>query len=345
MAVAADRMHEVHREVRTPYKFGKVLHAAPGATADAPSVFRHGGAWYLVYVSYDRKLAGYRTELARSADLIGWTTIGTILAPRRGHWDGAHAAGYVALQDPAWGGSYTLLTHDRRYWLSYLGGRTPGYEEGELGIGMAHADDPAAPGRWQRLDGPVLSPTDDSAGSWERHKLYKSNVIHDGARALGARYVMFYNATASRGANSGAEHIGVAVSDDMTRWRRYLRMPLISPPGRYAKRAVADPQVVRIGDTWVMFFWCRFAGDTGSYVFDTFACSYDLVNWTAWDGEPLVTASRPFDAIQAHKPWIVKWRGTVYHFYGANGADGFGIGLATSGNPVATSCPTNPQAG
>lgn len=63
-----------------------------------------------------------------------------------------------------------------------------------------------------------------------------------------------------------------------------------------------DPQIVRLGDVWVMFY---FGTLWEPKAFDTFACSYDLVHWT-------------------------KWTGVVYHFYCAVGDQGRVIGLATS---------------
>ena len=62
----------------------------------------------------------------------------------------------------------------------------------------------------------------------------------------------------------------------------------------------------------------------------TFACSHDLVTRTKWDGEPLVKPSEPFDKTFAHKPWVMKHDGVVYHFYCAVGDQGRAIALATS---------------
>ena len=52
-----------------------------------------------------------------------------------------------------------------------------------------------------------------------------------------------------------------------------------------------DPQVVRIGDEWVMFYFGAF-WKPGA--FDTFAVSKDLITWTKWTGEdyPAVRAVR-----------------------------------------------------
>jgi len=64
--------------------------------------------------------------------------------------------------------------------------------------------------------------------------------------------------------------------------------------------------------------------------FDTFACSHDLVNWTKWTGAHLIEPSEPWDATFAHKPWMLKHDGVVYHFYCAVGNEGRCIALATN---------------
>ena len=64
--------------------------------------------------------------------------------------------------------------------------------------------------------------------------------------------------------------------------------------------------------------------------FDTFACSYDLAHWTKWSGPHLIEPSEPFDHTYAHKPWVLKYKGVVYHFYCAVGDQGRVIALATS---------------
>ena len=84
---------------------------------------------------------------------------------------------------------------------------------------------------------------------------------------------------------------------------------------------------MKIGDVWVMFYFGAFWKPKA---FDTFACSYDLVNWTKWTGPHLIEPSEPWDAKYAHKPWVVKHDGVVYHFYCAVGDQGRAIAVATS---------------
>jgi hypothetical protein len=225
----------------------------------------------------------------------------------------------VALEDPTWGGSYALERFDGRYWLTYCGGALQGYETDPLAAGVAWTSDPSKAAPWTRLDRPVLSRDQPDVRDFEWLTQYKSNVVRYPARSLGHPFVTFYNAKTK----SGYERIGMAVSDHITRWLRYGRDPVIdNGPG-----ISGDPQVVRMGDAWVMFYFGAFWKPKA---FDTFACSYDLVRWTRREGPHLVEPSEPWDRTFAHKPWMVKHGGVVYHFYCAVGDQGRVIALATS---------------
>jgi hypothetical protein len=49
-AVSPERMKAIYEEVRTPFKRGIVIEPPEGKKVDWPTVFRHGGKWYMVYV-------------------------------------------------------------------------------------------------------------------------------------------------------------------------------------------------------------------------------------------------------------------------------------------------------
>lgn len=203
--------------------------------------------------------------------------------------------------------------------MSYLGGNPPGYETDPLMIGMAWTKEPAKPEPWTRLESPVLTREQADCRPWEKLTQYKSNIIHDPKRSLGYPFVMYYNAKTQ----SGYEVIGMAVSNDMTTWLRYGKDPVVDNGSGIS----GDPQITKIGDTWVMFY---FGALYKPKAFETFAASHDMVTWTKWDGPHLVEPSQPWDNEFAHKPWVVKHDGVVYHFYNAVGDQGRVIALATS---------------
>lgn len=319
--VALKTMQRVYEQVKTPYKYGVILKGENKTKIDCPTVFRHENRWYMTYIAFDG--TGYETYMAESTNLLDWSPLGKILGRRHGNWDSSQVGGYATLQDPQWGGSYQLLTHDGKYWLSYLGGAEQGYERGKLSIGIAWTKTPAVANEWTRLEGPVMTPDDDDTRWWEKGKLFKSTVVFDEQRTLGHPYVMFYNAKDI----SGKERIGMAVSDDMTHWKRYLTDPVLSHVNDGWK-ITGDVIIQKIGNLWVAFYFGYLGG--GGPAFDNFACSYDLVHWTPWYGPKLIEPSEPYDSKYAHKPFMIKHNGIVYHFYCAVGDQGRVIALATS---------------
>jgi predicted GH43/DUF377 family glycosyl hydrolase len=321
--VSPDDMQIVYEQTKTPFKYGIVIRPPAGKIVDCPSVFRFNDRWYMVYVQADTKV-GYQTLLASSANLLEWEPLGTILPfGRPGAWDRWQADGGIALVDHHWGGSAAPQPFDGRYWMSYLGGDQQGYEPDPLSIGLAWTRHPDKPEPWTRLEeNPVLKPGDPDARPFEKKTLYKSNVIWDKEETLRHPFVMFYNG--KQEGKVGTERIGMAVSSDMVHWSRFGDGPVIDNGPRGIS---GDPQIVRMADLWVMFY---FGHVWKPKAFDTFAVSRDLVHWTKRDGPHLVEPSEPWDKTFAHKPWVLKWDGVVYHFYCAVGDEGRTIALATS---------------
>ena len=324
--VARGELERIYETVKTPFKHGVVIAPERGQMVDSPCVFRFGGKWLMSYIVFDGK--GYETHLAESDDLVRWTKRGRVFSKGApGAWDSAQSDGCPQLLDTAWGGSYELSRHDGRYWMTYIGGALDGYETDPLAIGVAWTDDAPDTAEWKRLPRPVLACSDADARPFEGKTLYRSFVVADRSRSLGAKYVMFYNAK-QRG--PWIERIGMAASDDMVRWRRVGDGAAIDDSAGRDFAISGDPMVQRIGDLWVMFYFGCGWRDGAKGAFDTFAVSRDLVHWTKWDGPALVEPSEGWDAEHAHKPWVVFHGGTVYHFYCAVGNRGRCIALAAS---------------
>jgi predicted GH43/DUF377 family glycosyl hydrolase len=319
-SVADADMQRVYEEVKTPFKYGIVLRPSEHESFDCPNVFRHEGKWYMVYVAIKEKV-GYQTFLARSNDLLTWERLGPILPFADAGWDRWQAAGSIALADCEWGGGSALRQHDGKYWLSYFGGDKQGYEPDPLSVGLAWSKTPDRAEPWNRIaENPLLTPIQTDAREFERATLYKSSIIWDESASLGSPFVMFYNAKQQ---GPWIERIGMAVSDDLLHWKRYGTEPVIDN----GRGISGDPQIVRMDGLWTMFY---FGAGWKPRAFDTFACSYDLVNWTKWSGPDLIAPSEPWDKTFAHKPWVLKHDGVVYHFYCAVGTEGRAIALATS---------------
>ena len=317
--VPQDTMEKIYNEIKTPFKYGVVFkHPDSTKLMDSPTIFRENNVWYMTYIIFDGQ--GYETWLAESDNLLQWKTKGKILSFTEQTWDANQKAGYLSLVDFNWGGSYSVEKFHEKYWMSYLGGNTKGYEAGVLGVGIANSNTLTDTHEWNRFSNPVLNSKDADARWFENKTIYKSLVIHDKLQLTGHQFVMYYNAN---GDTAHFESIGMAVSDDMEHWKRFGNNPVITKH----RGICGDAQIAKFNNIYIMFYFGAFWRPGA---FERFACSYDLVNWTEWKGEDLVGSSKEYDKTYAHKPWVIKWNGIVYHFYNAVSEHGRVIALSTS---------------
>ena len=321
-------LQHVYDTMKTPYKQGVILRE-DGCNIDCPTVFFDAGAgcWCLIFVRHDPSAgekAGYETWLAVGDNLLDWQIQGRILSQGSGGWDDRQVDGSLALLNPDWESDHQPERSNGLYWMSYIGGALPGYEPDPLSIGMACSVNLTPAAEWHRpLDRPVLSCDDPDVRSFEQTTLYKSTIIRDKENRVGHPFLMFYNAKQKE---YSIERIGLAVSDDLLHWQRHGPGHLVQQDVTDRWNISGDPQLIRFEDLWVMHYFV--AIDKTAY--DTFACSRDLLHWTRWEGEPLIRPSEPYDRTFAHKPFVLKHSGIVYHFYCAVGDHGRGIAVATS---------------
>jgi len=317
--VPKEEMERIFNEIKTPFKYGVVIEQPDSAKmVDSPTIFQKDGVWYMTYVIFDGQ--GYETWLSESDDLLHWKSKGKIMSFTEDTWDANQKAGYVSLINTEWGGDYGVENYQDKFWMTYLGGNSEGYETGTLKIGLAHTTTLTEANEWNRINAPLLSPEDDDVRWFDSKTIYKSLVVRDNDKLTGHSFVMYYN---SKGDTADYESIAMAVSDNMVSWKRFGENPVITK----GKGICGDAQITKIGETYVMFYFGAF-WKPGA--FERFACSYDLINWTDWDGEDLLAPSEDFDNRYAHKPWVIKWNDVVYHFYNAVGDQGRVIAVATS---------------
>ena len=329
------KMVEIYEQVKTPYKYGLVI--APTTNnykVDCPTVFRKNGKWYMTYLMYNGKTGsdgrGYQTFLAESDNLLEWTTKGCILPFRDGTWDANQRGGFPSLPDMEWGGSYELQPFQHKYWMTYIGGASSGYEAGPLKIGLAFTPENklTEAAEWQAIPNPILTPEDKDHQYFENITQYKSTIYWDKKKTLGAPFVMFYNAGGINPDNKiKAERIGIALSSDMKTWKRFSGNPVFT----HEEGITGDAHIQKMGDVYVMFYFSAFRADRRYKAFNTFACSYDLIHWADWKGDDLIIPSKSYDDLFAHKSSVINYQGVVYHFYcGVNKFDQRGIAVATS---------------
>lgn len=105
--VSFDVMNRIYEEIKIPYKYGLVLVPEDNTKiVDSPSIFQHKGRWYMTYIVFDNQ--GYETWITQSNYLLQWKSMGKTLFFTKGTWDANQKAGYIALQDYTWDGSYEL---------------------------------------------------------------------------------------------------------------------------------------------------------------------------------------------------------------------------------------------
>ena len=331
-------MQRIYNEVRTPYKYGMVV--APTDNyhkIDCPTVFRVGDKWLMTYVVYNGKDGldgrGYETWLASSDDLLHWNTEGRILSYKEDGWDMNQRGGFPALIDWTWAGNYGISKYKKNYWLTYIGGHGTGYEavREPLNIGIAWTDgDITQAHEWQSGNKPLLSINDKDAQWWEKLVQYKSTIYDDPQKTLGKRFVMSYNAGGINPANDlKAERIGIALSNDLKKWKRYEGNPVFA--NEVGGIITGDAQIAKMDDLYVMFYFKAYDPSRKYNAFNTFAVSRDLIHWQRWEGEDLIWPTKTYDEMFAHKSYVLKHNGVVYHFYCAvNNDQQRGIAVATS---------------
>lgn len=290
---------------------------------DVPTIFQLPGdnKWYMTFIGFDGK--GYQSFVAQSDDLVHWTNrrLAMGYGPKGSFDHGGVVLGAFLYTDYDIKAPRILKKHKGKYWSLYgayprQGGYElrPGYE------GVASTEDGLT---WRRAkDTPILSVHQPDCGAWEKDCIYQPWLVeHKG------RYYNFYNA-----AKGGIEQMGLALSKDILKWKRYEQNPVIpnGPKGSFNQKFSSDGKVFRDKDHWVMFFFG--VGRGGAHIMAAF--SRDLYDWTV-DGEPLYkSGGNPsgLDKKYAHKISLVynPKNETYYMFYNAVGNKGRGIGLITS---------------
>lgn len=309
--ISAETMSNVYEQFKTPRKIGPVMRWEDRYT-DSPTVFAYNGIFYMYFIAIAKDIhsPGYETHLARSRDLICWEYIGPIFRrDDRNHWDSKQCAGYAAFFDTALDGTGELQKIGGCYHISYLAGNSDGYEPDPLYMGLARTTDPTDPCAFTRLPDPILKPDDPDVRPFEEKTLYKSFMFFDRRGVTGHPFVNVYNAKGK----DNRERIFLAVSDDGEHWERYGGRAVLDLVSNDPEGVITgDPQIVQMDDLYVMLF---FRYRLGEQPYNTFACSRNLIDWTVWDGEPLVKSEYPWESNGAHKTWFIRHNDRNYHFY------------------------------
>jgi predicted GH43/DUF377 family glycosyl hydrolase len=257
-----------------------------------------------MYVGFDGE--GYQTGLAVRDDLINWSKKGVILKREDNvGWDSVGAAGTWIVKNT--NNLYelpTLKKIDNRYWMLYHSYPEKGYETGAAKMGLAWTEDEELLD-WHRLPEPVY--TWEEGKPWERGDLYKGCLIEE--KGI---YYLSYNAK-NETFSYWKEQTGVAMSSDMFNWKRYEVIPLLRVSDEsWNSKFCSDPYVVKDNDLSLMFFF----GYNGVHALGGIAISKDLLHWEKYPMPILSNGSKgEIDEVHAHKPSMIYYNDTLYHFY------------------------------
>ncbi|GAA5190822.1 hypothetical protein GCM10023322_46850 [Rugosimonospora acidiphila] len=269
---------------------------------DCPFVFSQDGRQGMTYVGWDA--LGYQTALTWNDGEGNWSP-GEVVFPRDPNSELRRynsALTSIARDNDLWSPG-ELRRFDGWYYGTFHAYPNAGYEAGAGSIGFVRSRDLR---HWEQT-GDLLRP--EGGAVWERGGLYKSWLLeHDGL------FYTFYNAK-NRDQWPWTEQTGLAVSSDLTNWRRHADNPVLAAggPGDFDERFASDPCVLRDGEFWVMFYF-GLAAD--GHAREGYATSRDLVHWEK-SGEILldVGPAGSIDSLHTHKPAVISWGGRLEHYY------------------------------
>ena len=187
-----------------------------------PSVVRRGEIYYNLYSGFDGKT--WHTGLAASSDGVSWTKTGRVLSPGPAAWEGA----YIAAN-----GSVLVSGDEFLYW--YQAGTPPS-------IGLARSRDAI---RWTKAPEPVLR--GGPRGSWDERGAADPYVIQ-----VGGRFYMYYLGQD----RARRQRLGVARSEDGTRWQKLLSNPVLDlgAEGAFDENGLGEPAVwASYGRYWMLY--------------------------------------------------------------------------------------------
>ena len=239
-----------------------------------PFAVQYDGVVYLYYAGYPNEYEysiGVATENVNGFTGKTYTKYGSnpILAPGSpGAWD-----------DEAVFAPWVIYDTEENLWKMWYCAFD---SSGDFAIGYATAPSPLGP--WTKYVGnPVLSP----AGGWEQ-EIYNVSVIRESSTV----YKMLYN-----GDNpAGPSKIGLATSTDGINWTKYENNPVLSPSGGgWMAASVFSPRtIIKVNGVYQLYFSGKQTQDGFSK--NGYASSLDLINWSLGDDNPILSATRTWEA-------------------------------------------------
>jgi predicted GH43/DUF377 family glycosyl hydrolase len=161
---------------------------------------------------------------------------------------------------------------------------------------------------------PVLSP--GIYGSWDDHAVSTAAVLK-----VNNQYRLYYNAWR---VNYGMMSVGLAVSADGIHWEKNTA-PVIAANSQFYSIGLED---IIIKDSLYMGYFQYIISSGDSHKIGV-ATSYDGINWSMYSGNPILTATLPWEGGRIFFPTLVVENNQYKMVYG-NAIGQNAMGMATS---------------
>ena len=270
-----------------------------------PHTLRMDNGYRLYYTGIDADWK-WGIGTASSTDLLHWEKHPQPILPSGAVWDKDIDFPYPIEV----GGKYYVFYEAKRHSVVFPVdpefGRWPGMTVAHMysrSTGMAVSADGI---HFSKEPEPVF--TADPHGSWDHDGICASRVYR-----YGDGFCMYY-----AGSDRRLVRTGLAFSDDLHHWQRYAQNPIIDvgAAGSWDSATVLFGSVIELEDGYLG----AYEGEDGQWMRIGLATSTDMIYWTKYAGNPIVSAEHPYTTHDAFvcAPHLVLHDGALYLLYTYN---------------------------
>jgi predicted GH43/DUF377 family glycosyl hydrolase len=171
----------------------------------------------------------------------------------------------------------------------YVGGKA-----GVTAIGYAASIDGIS---WTKYATPVL--TQGPSDAWDSSQVGLGSVLQINATF----FLMWYQGSNLVSYTNGA--VGLATSPNGINWTKYYGNPVLRPTS-VDQNDLASPYVIRLNDTFNMWYTGKSAADSSQITKILYASSFDGINWFKWPQAVLSpSATKSWDSGSVYSPSVI----------------------------------------
>lgn len=317
--ISNDELQSVYIRLKTPVDQGTVLQTEdPDVSFSCPKIFLHQDLWYMSYVVIKNGLG--ETYLTSSHDLLNWEPGIQVLeidvevfGEKQDKWDRDIKLGKVSLIKSNLDDYPIPISYDGFYWIFYLGGNK-NQNDNEPGISAAYSDGFSTENNWQILETPLFSVDPIHFKQWMSRGGCGYTVFYDEQMVIGYPFVFI---------SVLLNQFSVLGSHNLRQWYNAEKNPSLDENAH----KIRNLHLIELNHLYVLVYSIENAGARTEI---KFACSKNLINWTPWQGDGLLSEIENLG--NANNSCIIGYESSVYHFYTSKNNGASSIKLATSEN-------------